>query len=152
MIATWWGLPIGDWASWAAAFVSLLAFGAVVVGLFVEGSRRKSDIARLDAQRHEDRVGEQARLIGAYVKPGSLQPAALQGHDRWIAVITNASKLPIHNVVGQLFDRDGVTTHHAVGPTRTACLKPPTSSQSCPSRRAQPITRLGTKSPLSVLY
>jgi hypothetical protein len=65
--ADWAGLPIGDWATWAAAFVSLLAFAAIVIGLRVEGSRRRADIARLDALRYKDELSAQARLVDAWV-------------------------------------------------------------------------------------
>jgi len=119
---------VGDWATWATAFVNLLTFGAVIFGLFVEGHRRKLDIARIERQRHEDSLSEQARLLGAYVKLGPFAPEPLPGRTRWIVVIGNASKLPIHSVRGELFDGDG----NGLGGTPPCDLVEPESVKELP--------------------
>ena len=102
-VTTWAGLPLGDLATWAAAAVGLLAFGAVVLGLFIEGSRRKADIQRLDEQRHEDQISQQARLIGGYLEWVSL-PSVRNGLiSRTLGIhVINASQLPVRNVQGIL--------------------------------------------------
>jgi hypothetical protein len=102
-VTTWAGLPLGDLATWITAGVSFLAFGAVVVGLLVEGAHRKADIARLDEERHKDRISQQARLVGAFVDWVS-NPRVENGlRIRTLGIhITNASDLPIRNVQGHL--------------------------------------------------
>ena len=68
------GLPFGDWATWATAVASFLAFLGVLTGLLVERVARRSDIARVDARyredenrRHLDAISAQARLVDAWI-------------------------------------------------------------------------------------
>jgi hypothetical protein len=102
-VTTFAGRPLGDLATWVSAVVSFLAFGAVVTGLFVERSRRRSDIARLDRQRREDQLSAQARQVGAYLEWTG--PARVENGLSWrpLAIhVTNASDLPVRNVQGLL--------------------------------------------------
>ncbi len=105
----------GDVATWAVAIAGFLAFVGVILGLFIEGNRRRSDIARIDQQRHDDAVSAQARLVGAYITPVSIPSPgpALPGMK---VTITNGSELSIRNVQGHL-NRRGETNISASTPT-----------------------------------
>jgi len=106
---TWAGLPLGDWATWVAAFFGLLAFLGVIAGLVVEGERRRRDIARVDAQRHQDQtqrhwdeISAQAILVGGVINWPTQTADIPAGRDRLELTVINASPLPIRHVVGHV--------------------------------------------------
>lgn len=106
--ATVGGLAPGDWATWAVAATSFLAFAAVVVGLVIEAKHRKADIRRIERERRDDRIGEQARRIGAYVKESTDYPRAMRPDEMLlVVVVTNGSPLPVHEIEGDLIDARG---------------------------------------------
>jgi hypothetical protein len=56
--ATFHGLDLGDWGTWSVALFTLLSFGVIAIGLFVEGHRRKEDLKKESARRREDLLME----------------------------------------------------------------------------------------------
>lgn len=56
--ATFHGLAWGDWATWGVALFTLLSFGIIAVGLYVERSNRKKDLEKEIKQRKEDLILE----------------------------------------------------------------------------------------------
>jgi len=111
-IGTWAGLPLGDWATWAAAFFGFLAFVGLIMGLFVEGGRRRADIARLDAQRHQDQISAQAIQVGAFISWPAQTSDVAPDRERLQLTVINASPLPVRYVVGHIF-RNVDDAYHA---------------------------------------
>ena len=58
--ATFLGLDFGDWASWGVALFTLLSFGVIAIGLFVESHNRKEDLKTEAKRRRDDLLMESA--------------------------------------------------------------------------------------------
>jgi hypothetical protein len=56
--ATFLGLDVGDWASWGVALFTLLSFGVIALGLYVERNNRRKDLKTEAARRTEDLLRE----------------------------------------------------------------------------------------------
>lgn len=106
------GLPWGDWATWATALFTLLAFGGVLFALYVENRNRRADIERLDAQRREDQLGAQAHQVDAWIDRAEWQFGDLHRPTRNIYVylrFANASPQAVRSGIAELiYD----TTHN----------------------------------------
>jgi hypothetical protein len=100
-LISWTDLDPGSQADWVQAIGTTLALVFLAAGLWRERRLRRIDQkqrARDQTERDELRRSEHARLVGAHID----QIDVIGDHDVIEMTVTNASPLPVRNVIGYL--------------------------------------------------